>query len=100
MISSFNRKCVKDVIEFNKTNSNKKIKTGFTTENIYSNIELHILLKDIDYLILYWSVLDKNMIEYCHENNKKVFSYTCKDLEELDYIKNFDIDGVITDVLI
>lgn len=100
MISSFNRKCVKDVIEFNKKNDIKKIKTGFTTENIYSNIELHILLKDIDYLVASWTMLDKNMIEYCHSNNKKVFCYTCKDLEELDYIKKFNVDGIVSDILI
>ena len=100
MISSFNRKCVKDVIEFNKKKSNKKIKTGFTTENIFTNIELYILLKNIDYLIVYWCMLDKNVIEYCHSNNKKVFCYTCRDLKELDYIKKFNVDGVISDILI
>ena len=100
MISSFNRKCVKEVIQFNNKNTNKKIKTGFTTENIFTNIELHILLKDIDYLVVYWTMLDKNVIEYCHNNNKKVFCYTCKDEEQLKYIKKFNVDGIVTDILI
>ena len=100
MISSFNRKCIKEVIEFNNKNTNKKIKTGYTTENIFTNIELHILLKDIDYLVVYWTMLDKNVIEYCHNNNKKVFCYTCKDEEQLKYIKKFNVDGIVTDILI
>ena len=55
-------------IKYNKNNNlsymdRKYLQKGFITENIYTNTELMILLKDIDYLIVHWTMLDRNMIE-------------------------------------
>ena len=99
ILSSFNRKSLKDIIMYNKTITNN-IEIGFITENIYTQFELKLILKDIDYLIVYWNMLDKETIDFCKKNNKKIFCYTLKDENELEYIKKYDIDGIISDILI
>jgi glycerophosphoryl diester phosphodiesterase len=99
ILSSFNRKSLKEIIMYNKTIT-KNIEIGFITENIYTQFELKFILKDIDYLIVYWTMLDKETIDFCKKNNKRVFCYTLKDEKELEYIKKFDIDGIISDILI
>ena len=36
------------------------------------------------------------MIEYCHKKKISVFTYTMKDIDAFNYIKDFDIDGIIS----
>lgn len=99
ILSSFNRKSLKDIIMYNKTITNN-IEIGFITENIYTQFELKFIMKDIDYLIVSWNMLDNETIDFCKKNNKKIFCYTLKDEKELEYIKKFDIDGIVSDILI
>ena len=98
ILSSFNRKSLKEINNYN-SNNNKQIETGFITDNIYTNIELKLLLKNTKYLIVYWNMLDKDMIDFCKKNNKKIFCYTLKDKNQLDFINNFEIDGIVSDIL-
>lgn len=102
MVSSFNRKCLKDITKYNKGKEKGDIKylqKGFITENIYTNTELFLLLRNIEYIIVHWTMLDKELVKYCKENNKKLFCYTLKNKEQLKFIKNFDIDGIVSDIL-
>jgi glycerophosphoryl diester phosphodiesterase len=98
ILASFNRQIIKDIIKYNNLND-KYLKTGFITENIYSIGELYILCKDVDYLIIHWTMLDKETIEFCKKNNKKVFCYTLKNKNQLEHIYQYDLDGIVSDIL-
>lgn len=102
IVSSFNRKCLKDIINYNKgkvCDDKKYLEKGFITENIYTNTELFLLLRNIEYAIVHWTMLDQELVKFCKENNKKLFCYTLKDKEQLKFIKKFDIDGIVSDIL-
>lgn len=98
ILTSFNLNIVHEIINFNKNYPCKYINKGFITENIFDLNTLDIILKNIEYLIIYWNNLNYDIIDYCHKNDKKIFCYTCTNLLEYKYIKKFDIDGIISDV--
>ena len=73
-----------------------EIKVGFITSNKLAPEDLESLTQNIQYLILDWTVLDRDMIEYCHKKEINVFTYTMKDIDTFNYIKDFDVDGIIS----
>ena len=54
------------------------------------------LIKNINYLVIEWCVLDKETIDLCHEQNINVFTYTMEDIDAFNYIKDFDVDGIVS----
>jgi glycerophosphoryl diester phosphodiesterase len=103
ILCSFNNNHLVEIERHNEdlTRENEYyINKGFITENIYLLSELEILLKNKEYLITYWSMLDKDTINYCKKKNIKVFCYTAKSDDILDYIKQYDIDGIVSDIKI
>lgn len=102
LLASFNRNSIKETIKFNKNKNNKHpkyLETGFITENTYTNEELKLLLKDIEYIIVHWTMLNNELINFCKKNNKKVYCYTLKDKEQLKIINKYDVDGIVSDIL-
>ena len=73
-----------------------EIKTGFITSNKLSNDDLSKLIKNIDFLIVEWNVLSEDTIDLCHEQKINVFTYTMENIDVFNYIKNFDIDGIVS----
>ena len=37
------------------------------------------------------------MIDFCHEKKISVFTYTMDDIDAFNYIKDFDVDGIVSD---
>lgn len=73
-----------------------EIKTGLITTNKYAKNDLCQLIKNINYLVIEWCVLDKETIDLCHEQNINVFTYTMEDIDAFNYIKDFDVDGIVS----
>ena len=73
-----------------------ELKVGLITANKFSPEDLEPLTQNIQYLIIDWTVLDRDMIEYCHKKEINVFTYTMKNIDAFNYIKNFDVDGIIS----
>ena len=73
-----------------------EINVGLITSNKLAPEDLESLTQNIQYLILDWNVLDRDMIEYCHKKEINVFTYTMKDIDAFNYIKDFDVDGIIS----
>ena len=97
-IASFNLNHIKF---FSQINLGIKIKLGIIYNNILTNKILENLLipyHKLSFVSIEWTNLDKNNIELLHRNNISVFTYTCNNAIELEYIKKFDIDGIITDI--
>jgi len=61
--------------------------------NIYENI-----FENVDYLVIAWNIVCIDIINYCKKKNKKIFVYTCQSLTEYNYIIQYDVDGIISDI--
>lgn len=94
-ISGFNRKFVKDIKQ-----PGKRFHLGLTTENMFPTEQIDLLCKDMDFICLHWTALDKEVIDHVHKKGILVFSYTCKDDFILNHMLDYDIDGVITNYFI
>ena len=73
-----------------------EIEVGLITANKLAPEDLELLTQNIQYLIIDWPVLDRDMIEYCHKKEISVFTYTMKDIDAFNYIKDFDVDGIVS----
>ena len=75
-------------------------KLGFTTYNDFTILELKHLMKGLHYICIDWTVLNKERVGYLQSNGYMVFSCTCKNELILNHMKKFDLDGIVTDILI
>ena len=105
ILCSFNKKHIDAITLYNNQknytkNHPKYINKGFITENIFDIKDLNHLTNRTEYLIFHWTMLDEKTIKYCKAHNIKVFCYTCENRYILKEILEFDIDGVVSDILI
>ena len=92
-IASFNLIIIHELYKINS-----KLQLGFITESLYSK---DIFLKIIDesclkFISFHWTMLEESVINFLHENNIMILSYTSKNKEILSFIDEFDIDGIVT----
>ena len=73
------------------------VNIGFTTSNKFTTTELKVVTKHIDFVCLHWTILDKDVINILHEQDIKVFTYTCEQDIIRRHMSLFDIDGIVTD---
>jgi|TARA_Y100000992_G_scaffold302529_1_gene277131 glycerophosphoryl diester phosphodiesterase len=92
-IAAFNRNCISVL---NEIKNEHNVKIGYITCSNYKENEYEKILEDLDFISVYWDVLDEKLIEYCKMNNKQVYSFTCKNYFILNYMKKFKLDGIIT----
>ena len=91
IVCSFNKKH----LDFLK-NHLPELQLGFIIENIMSIDILQHLIVDIDYLIIHWTMLEKETIDYCHKKGISVFTYALSGYEPYTYIQQYNIDGIIS----
>ena len=94
-IASFNRKMLSII-----NNTYTIINKGFITSSNYTNEEWKVLIRNVDFVSISFDVVDNETIEFLHENNKDVYVYTCHNDSELEYIKGFYVDGIISNIII
>ncbi len=94
-ISGFNRKFVKELKQ-----PHLRYHLGFTTENTFSVDQLDFLCKDMDFVCLHWTALDKEAVDFLHAKGILVFTYTCKDEFILKHMLDYDIDGIVSNYFI
>tara|TARA_Y200000002_G_scaffold382886_2_gene401884 strand:+ start:2042 stop:2704 length:663 start_codon:yes stop_codon:yes gene_type:complete len=92
-VASFNTLILNDLQKLNP-----KYNIGLITENLFDQEILSIYLKkyNLKFIAYHWTVLDKSIINYLHNNNILVFTYTCKNNNILLFMKRYDIDGIVT----
>lgn len=90
-ISGFDRKFVDVFVD-----SQLPIHLGFTTENNFPVEQLKHITKHCSFACLHWTALDVEAIKFFKKNNIAVYSYTCKEDFILQYMKQFDLDGIVT----
>jgi glycerophosphoryl diester phosphodiesterase len=85
---SFNRPLIKQL--------NEKYKKGTTFEAVYNEEEYDMITEGMSVVVIHWTGLNSQFINYCNEKKIEVFTYTHKAQIELEYMLKFNIDGIIT----
>lgn len=75
------------------------VKIGFITSSHYQLNEYEILLKNIDFIVCDSSVISSLMTTWIHNMNKKIYVCTCDNIVDYEYLKDFDVDGIISNIL-
>ena len=71
-----------------------------TTYNIFSVDLFYNMIEHMDFYVGHWGMMYPDIIEKLRERNKKIFTFTISTTIELDFIRDVDLDGVVTDILI
>ena len=95
-IASFNMNHL-DLLKKNKHQHSYKI--GFITCNTFKDDILNLIIDGLDFISIDIGYLNKNSITFLKKKNLEIFTYTLKDLAQYAEICNFDIDGIVTDIL-
>jgi glycerophosphoryl diester phosphodiesterase len=88
LFCSFNRKIVYRLP--------KEFKIGSTFETTFHKSEYPLITMALNVVILHWTCLDHDFISYCRSEDIKVYTYTHKEDEELEYMYRYGVDGIIT----
>lgn len=73
---------------------------GTTFEMVPGGVyEYDMLTEGVNTVLIHWSCLNKEFIEYCKNKNIEVLTYTHKNIMDLFYISRFQVDGIITNGL-
>jgi glycerophosphoryl diester phosphodiesterase len=69
---------------------------GFITANVLRECDLKPVLDNrIKYILLDWTFLDKEMIDYCWSIGLMVYTYTPNNQLEVSHAIKYNIDGII-----
>lgn len=94
-VSGFNRMFVKPLIA-----SNIPVRIGLTTENMYEKEDIDYLTNNMNFVCFHWTALNHENIELLHKKGILVYSYTCKDDFILHYMKQYKLDGIVTNYIL
>jgi len=99
-IGSFNFKYL-SILKFYKNNiADFNYHIGAIIDNIYEKHTFPELFNNIQFICVDWNMLDKELIIWCKKHNIHVYSYTCKNIETYRHIMNYEIDGIVTDIIL
>tara|TARA_B100000524_G_scaffold344684_1_gene242265 strand:+ start:15476 stop:16141 length:666 start_codon:yes stop_codon:yes gene_type:complete len=99
-IGSFNFKHLNMLRYYKHHLGSFNYKLGIIIDNIYENQSFYDLFKNVDFICINWCMLDDDIISWCKQHNKLIFTYTCKKIETYELISKYNIDGVVTDILL
>ena len=76
-------------------------KLGLISDNIYNKhlLRYFITKYDISFICFSWTVLDKESIEYLNSKGVSTFIYTLKDENILPIVQEYNICGIVSDIL-
>jgi len=99
-IASFNFKHL-FLLSFYQNNLNRlDYKIGAITSNVFDRHMCDDLFNTLNFICIEWSMLDTEMISWCRKKNIKVFTYTCNSRDSYECIMNYDVDGIVSDILL
>ena len=85
---SFNRKIIYKLPN--------EFKIGSTFETTFHKSEYPTITMGLNAVVLHWTCLDHDFITYCQREDIRVYTYTHKEDEELEYMYRYGVDGIIT----
>lgn len=95
IIASFNMNHLHTFIH-----NNIKVRLAFITCNVFTRKQMNNLLYCIDYIVVDWTILSTNLIDYANRNDKEIIAYTCNSNEIYHYINQYPtIYGIMSDII-
>jgi len=94
-VGCFNRKCIPLL-----QNYKLPIHIGFLTDNNFNIHELIQLTKNLQFISMNWTSLNEQDINILHAYDILVFSYTCSSRFIELQMKKYNLDGIISNILI
>ena len=94
-ISGFDRHSIETI---HKTHL--PISLGLTTSNNFTLEQIELLTKNLDFVCLHWTALNHENIAFLKSKNKLVFSYTCENDSIYRAMKQYPLDGIVTNYLL
>lgn len=96
-IASFNLNHIE--ILYNKPN---QYKLGLITENNFPINILSVIEKtfQLKFVVFSWAMLNQESICYLQNKDISVFTYTIDDKKILLFIKQYNVDGMVTDIVL
>ena len=85
---SFNRKILYNLPEH--------FQKGSTFETTFHENEYEMVTKGLYAVVLHWTCLDHDFVQYCRERGIQVYTYTHKEDKELEYMYRYGVDGIVT----
>ena len=85
---SFNRKILH--------NLPRHFQKGSTFETTFHPSEYHTITRGLSAVVLHWTCLDHDFVQYCRERGIQVYTYTHKEDKELEYMYRYGVDGIVT----
>jgi|SRR6056300_246136 len=95
LIASFNRNMLHIIKK-----SNIHVRLGYITNSNYTEHEWNMLTYIVDFVSISLEQLNHETLNYLHTLKKHVFAYTCHNFNELKYIQQFNIDGIVSNIVI
>lgn len=91
--TSFNLFILDEIYKYNKN-----LNLGFISETMYSSDLIYTLIKNynIKLFCCHWSALQHKEIDFLQKNNILVFTYTNTCSNIFQRIKNFNVNGIVT----
>jgi len=84
------------------SNTTKKYNLGLITSNNYTFSLLSIITNNysLSFIAFDWTMLNYNTVQFLQNMNISVFVYTISTYEQLEFIKTYRVDGIISDILL
>ena len=78
----------------------EEYKLGYITDNIMTQDILHSITDKyaLKFICFQWEMLDHETVDELHKQGVLVFIYTIQDIRILDYINDYSIDGIVSDI--
>lgn len=93
IFSSFDHRALKNIKEIDKT-----LKVGALYEGFFENIINYAKENSFDAIHPQFLCIDENIMDKAREYNIEVNCYTINTLREYNYIKNLNVDTIITNI--
>ena len=92
-LGSFNTIILKELIQFNPN-----YQLGLITENIFENeiLTQYIEKYKLKFIAFHWTSLNNYNIDFLHNNNIFIYTYTCKNNNILLFMKQYNINGIVS----
>ena len=77
-----------------------EIKKNLETPSLYDEVIFSTLISkwNLKFVAFGWTMLDERIINYLHSKGVLVFTYTCHNENEYKFIKDYNLDGIVTDI--
>ena len=75
-------------------------KLGIITCNAFTIAQYCDIYRNLHFISVDKSILNQNIVNICNGLKKKLFVFTCDNYQDLHYINLFNVDGIISNIIL